>query len=60
MRVGARAFFGRLLRERAAYPLDYERVLEAVRDRPCYLEINAQPLRLDLEMCTRKPPMTTG
>jgi DNA polymerase (family X) len=52
--------FGRLLGEPAAYPLDYARVLEAVRDRPCYLEINAQPLRLDLEMCTRKPPMTTG
>jgi len=41
--------FGRLLGERAAYPLDYERVLDAARQRPCYLEINAQPLRLDLD-----------
>ena len=41
--------FGRLLGERAAYALDFERVLEAARARPCYLEINAQPLRLDLD-----------
>ena len=41
--------FGRLLGERAAYALDFERVLKAVHDRPCYLEINAQPLRLDLD-----------
>ncbi|HVN46897.1 MAG TPA: DNA polymerase/3'-5' exonuclease PolX [Steroidobacteraceae bacterium] len=41
--------FGRLLGERAACPLDYERVLDAARQRPCYLEINAQPLRLDLD-----------
>ncbi len=41
--------FGRLLGERAACALDFERVLEAARARPCYLEINAQPLRLDLD-----------
>ncbi len=41
--------FGRLLGERAPYALDFERVLKAVHDRPCYLEINAQPLRLDLD-----------
>ncbi len=41
--------FGRLLGERAPYALDFERVLTAVHDRPCYLEINAQPLRLDLD-----------
>lgn len=41
--------FGRLLGERAAYALDFEQVLKAVHDRPCYLEINAQPLRLDLD-----------
>ncbi len=41
--------FGRLLGERTAYALDFERVLKAVHDRPCYLEINAQPLRLDLD-----------
>jgi DNA polymerase (family 10) len=41
--------FGRLLGERAPYALDFERVLNAARDRPCYLELNAQPLRLDLD-----------
>jgi len=41
--------FGRLLGERAACELDFERVLESVRDRGCYLEVNAQPLRLDLD-----------
>jgi DNA polymerase (family X) len=41
--------FGRLLGERAPYALDFERVLKAVHERPCYLEINAQPLRLDLD-----------
>jgi DNA polymerase (family 10) len=41
--------FGRLLGERAPYPLDFERVLKAVHDRSCCLEINAQPLRLDLD-----------
>ncbi len=41
--------FGRLLGQRAPYALDFERVLTAVHDRPCYLEINAQPLRLDLD-----------
>jgi DNA polymerase (family 10) len=41
--------FGRLLGERAAVALDFERVLQAARERPCYLEINSQPLRLDLD-----------
>jgi len=41
--------FGRLLGERPPYALDFERVLAAARDRPCYLEVNAQPLRLDLD-----------
>ncbi len=41
--------FGRLLGDRAPYPLDFERVLKAVHERPCYLEINSQPLRLDLD-----------
>jgi DNA polymerase (family X) len=42
--------FGRLLGERAPYALDFERVVvKAAHDRPCYLEINAQPLRLDLD-----------
>ena len=41
--------FGRLLGERPPCALDFERVLEAARQRPCYLEINAQPARLDLD-----------
>jgi DNA polymerase (family 10) len=41
--------FGRLLGERAPYPIDFERVLKGVQDRACFLEINAQPLRLDLD-----------
>lgn len=41
--------FGRLLGERVPFALDFERVLKAVRDRHCCLEINAQPLRLDLD-----------
>ena len=41
--------FGRLLGERPPYALDFTRVLAAARERPCYLEINAQPKRLDLD-----------
>ena len=41
--------FGRLLNDRPAIALDFGRVLQAARERPCYLEINAQPLRLDLD-----------
>jgi DNA polymerase (family X) len=41
--------FGRLLGSRAPYALDFERVLNAVEKRGCFLEINAQPLRLDLD-----------
>lgn len=41
--------FGRLLGERAPCALDFERVLKAVKERACCLEINSQPLRLDLD-----------
>ncbi|MGC1458966.1 MAG: DNA polymerase/3'-5' exonuclease PolX [Steroidobacteraceae bacterium] len=40
--------FGRLLGSRPPYALDFERVLSAVQQRGCFMEINAQPLRLDL------------
>lgn len=40
---------GRLLGEREAYPLDIEKVIEAARKRGCFLELNAQPQRLDLQ-----------
>lgn len=40
---------GRLLGQREPYALDMERVLQAAKDRPCYLEVNGQPTRLDLD-----------
>jgi DNA polymerase (family 10) len=40
---------GRLLGERAPCELDFDRVLRAAHERPCYLEINGQPRRLDLD-----------
>jgi len=40
---------GRLLGERAPLALDFDRLLEAVHDRGCFLEVNGQPLRLDLD-----------
>ena len=39
---------GRLINERPPYELDMERLLLAARERGCYLEVNAQPDRLDL------------
>ena len=39
---------GRLLGEREPYDIDMERVTAAARDLGCYLEVNAQPERLDL------------
>ncbi len=39
---------GRLINERAPYEIDMERLLLAARERGCYLEVNAQPDRLDL------------
>lgn len=40
---------GRLIGEREPIAFDLERVLEAARARPCYVELNAQPSRLDLD-----------
>lgn len=40
---------GRLLGEREPYAFDFERVLDAVRARGCFLEVDGQPLRLDLD-----------
>jgi DNA polymerase (family X) len=40
---------GRLLGEREPYALDFERVFDAMRERGCILEVNGQPLRLDLD-----------
>ena len=39
---------GRLLCERDAYDVDMTRVMRHARERGCFLELNAQPKRLDL------------
>ncbi len=39
---------GRLLGEREAYQVDMERVMEKALERGCFLELNSQPARLDL------------
>ena len=39
----------RLLEDRAGCAFDFERVLRAARERGCFLELNAQPARLDLD-----------
>ena len=39
---------GRLLEERDPYELDLERIMRAAAERGCFLELNAQPSRLDL------------
>jgi DNA polymerase (family 10) len=39
---------GRLLDRRRPYRIDLERVLKAAQERGCFLEINSQPERMDL------------
>ncbi len=39
---------GRLIGERRAYAVNMERVIEAAAKHGCFLELNAHPLRLDL------------
>jgi DNA polymerase (family 10) len=39
---------GRQIGQREPYPLDMERVIEAAKERGCALELNANPIRLDL------------
>jgi DNA polymerase (family 10) len=40
---------GRLLDERAASDIDLQRVIRKARERGCFLELNSQPDRLDLD-----------
>ena len=40
---------GRVLGEREPYALDLDRVIDAIHARGCFLEVNGQPLRLDLD-----------
>ena len=39
---------GRLIGERDPYEVELERVIEGAAERGCFLELNAQPKRLDL------------
>jgi DNA polymerase (family 10) len=39
---------GRLINQRDPYPIDLERVMQGAKERGCFLEINSQPERLDL------------
>lgn len=39
----------RLLEERAGIDCDWSKILRRASERPCYLELNAQPSRLDLD-----------
>jgi len=39
---------GRLIGERDPYEVDLERLLHAAKERGCFLELNAHPMRLDL------------
>lgn len=39
---------GRRIGQRAGYDLDLEKVMQAAKERGCFLEVNAQPERLDL------------
>lgn len=39
---------GRLLQEREACDVDMERIIDQARARGCFLELNSQPMRLDL------------
>jgi DNA polymerase (family 10) len=39
---------GRLINERSPYEIDLEQIMEAAKERGCFLEINANPDRLDL------------
>ena len=39
---------GRLINEREPYDIDMEKIMEAAKERGCFMELNAQPERLDL------------
>lgn len=39
---------GRLLGKRDAYQINLEKIIEGAKERGCFIELNAQPLRMDL------------
>jgi DNA polymerase (family 10) len=43
---------GRLIGERAAYPIHIEQILKAAKERGCAIELNAHPTRLDIDDLT--------
>lgn len=51
---------GRLIEERPPYELDMERVIMAAKERGCFLEINAEPDRLDLTDLAAKAAKELG
>jgi DNA polymerase (family 10) len=51
---------GRLLGERAPCKFDLSKILAAARARPCYLELNSQPSRLDLDDLAAKAAKEQG
>lgn len=40
---------GRLINKREGYAIDFEKIVRAARERSCFLELDAQPERLDLD-----------
>lgn len=51
---------GRLIGEREAYDVDLDRLVRHARERGCFLEINAQPERLDLDDTGCRTAMEAG
>ncbi len=51
---------GRLLDTREAYDVDMERIIKHAKQRGCYMELNAQPLRLDLNALHCKMAKSEG
>ncbi|WP_426663892.1 DNA polymerase/3'-5' exonuclease PolX [Rhodanobacter aciditrophus] len=51
---------GRLIGEREAYDVDLDRLARHARERGCFLEINAQPERLDLDDTGCRMAMDAG
>ena len=51
---------GRLVGEREPYDIDIDRLVSAAKERGCFLEINAEPDRLDLDDVHAKAAKTVG
>lgn len=51
---------GRQIGERRAYPVDMEKLVDAAKERGCTLELNANPIRLDLNDVNCRMAMEHG